>query len=444
MDEEDMPCLQYALLVLYYHVLFLTKKKSESPAVGIWVATAITSLFTLLQNILTPGGQPLKEKHTLSSATSCVIFTALRILGAISRWKLDSIQDFLRGGASTATSSGGPYFGALPNSSIATAPGRLGKSGGTSPLLVASSSLLAPGAGATRNELFHIVSSFFQYVATHDETLEHLPPAAPLDAAALEGSACLRSFNEALQFGVTLPSMPRIPLPNDCVSDATPPASAKQHGGGSFVRAALHELLLLVGYMTLGDASSQELFSWGKERPLLALILSSLPMQYFAQARHILFPTLLSIIHRDDRNKVIAAREMDLSALESFLQEEYDAIPPRLAASSSSEATKKGVPTPTKATQVSLPKKSWVEMMEEDDDQDDCRIPSPGHPSGKTSAPVSTTAPVPVSAPAAPPSKTVAEKERLARVIKSMTPGLAHFHCDRRFPPSMWVDMLVF
>lgn len=450
MDEEEMACLQYALLVLYYHVLFLTKRKTESPTAGVWVSTAITSLFTLLQNILTPGGQPLKERHTLSSATSCVIFTALRILGAISRWKLDSIQDFLRGTTSAGTIAlGNPPVGKTNQQG----GGGDAEVAGNSPLLLAAGA--ASAAGATRNELFHIVSSFFHYVATHDETLEHLPPAT-LDPTTLEGSACLRSFNEALQFGVTLPAMPRTPLPVDCTSGAVVLADSSPVGNkpaGSFVRAALHELLLLVGYLTLGDVTSQEIFSWGKDRPLLALILSSLPMQYFAQARHILFPTLLSILHRDDRNKLIASREMDLSSLEQFLQEEFDAVPSRLkqraqafheaqeADAAAAEVSKKSAPTPTKNSQVCIPKKSWIEMMEEDDDQDDCRIPSPGHPSGKTSAPA-TTAPVPATVERG--NKALAEKERLARVIKSMTPGLAHFHCDRRFPPSMWVDMLVF
>lgn len=439
-DEDDMPCLQYALLILFNELLYASKKKTGDAAGAsstTWLASAVTALFTLLQNILTPGGQPLKPQALLSPLTQCVLFTALRVLTTIARWKLDSLQDFLRGGGRDPT--------------------EVGTSATASSGEAASSQLAAP---ATRNELFHIVSSFFQYVASHDETLERL------QSASSEGDGALHSFAEALQFGVTLSSMPRIPLPSSCsVEGGLPSARGKPESavasgsfagpsatqGGGYLRAALHELLLLVGYVTLCDTATQEIFSWGKDRPLLSLVLQSLPMQYFTQLRHVLFPTLLSVIHRDDRNKIILSREMDVATVRTFLQEEFDALPTKGKQLShlyhdqqvkqeeeqraASAAAPSATPPPPKPT---LPKRSWAEMDDDDDDEGPIRIPSPGHPAGKT-------APAAVSTAVMPEKQKVhAEKERLAKALKAIPPGLAHFRLDRRFPPNMWYDALVF
>lgn len=491
-DDEDTASLQYALLILYYQLTFMSRRKSGAasekapPAAATesstatqssssggnsnnnnnnitWVCNAMTSLFTLLQNILTPGGQPLKPQTVLTNSTSCVIFTALRILTTVARWKLDSLQDFLRGGRDAVT----PTAAAAGHGSSTAAAPAVPISATPPPTSAASGSSAAIPIGATRTELFHIVMSFFQYVAKHDETLERLPSANPADVQAGEGTP-LRSFADALQFGLTIQgAMPRIPLPSICTAEGLP--SARSAGAfPSFVRAALHELILFGGYVALSDPATQEIFSWGKEKPLLSLMLASLPVQYFAQARHLLFPTLLSIIHRDDRNKIIVSREMDLSSLVDFLQEEFNALPAKLCAQSqaqhealdaeaaaptatSSDAAARPTLSPQAAVAASastaataLPKKSWAEM--DDDDDEDVRIPSPGHPQLTVSGGKAATTNATAASPHVEKPKTlqVLEKERLAKALKTIPPGFAHFRLDRRFPLALWYDALTF
>ena len=393
-DEEDMPSLQYALLLLQSQVAVLSKKKMDSQVAAQWIRSAVTSLFTFLQNVLTPGGQPLKPQHVISPKTSCVIFTALRVLNAIARWKLDTLQEVLRG--------------------------EVAKDDETSP-------------SALRTELFHIVHSFLLYIGSHE--MERIPPNTseqqPSDVAS-------KSFQDALNFGLTLNASPRLPLGDTTVS-------ARSTSEAVFFRASLHEILLFAGYVTLCDAKMQEIFSWGKERPLLTMMLSALPMPYFSLCKHALFPTLASIVFGDERNRLILQRMMDKSQLVKFLREEFEALPPKVkalaaqfnsaqeAAAAAADESTKGQAAPSQTEPAAVAKKSWADM---DDDDDDCGFGLPQPKAADTTSAV---------APPAPDSRQ-SEKERLARVFKTAAPAqAAHFYrLDRRFPPALWLAAAAF
>eukprot|EP01065_Artemidia_motanka_P013928 TRINITY_DN1788_c0_g1_i1.p1 TRINITY_DN1788_c0_g1~~TRINITY_DN1788_c0_g1_i1.p1 ORF type:complete len:1619 (+),score=536.79 TRINITY_DN1788_c0_g1_i1:238-4857(+) len=93
------------------------------------------------------------------------------------------------------------------------------------------------------------------------------------------------------------------------------------------LRAALHELLLFLGYITFGSHENQKLLRWG-QTPLLQL-LTNLPVSYFNSAyRHMLFPTLVLACFDDAQNTAILKSEIDVEQLITFLRQEETALPP--------------------------------------------------------------------------------------------------------------------
>jgi hypothetical protein len=309
----------------------------------------------------------------LSASATCVIFTTMKVLNTIARWKLESFQALLQG----------------------ERPKDVDQHDAT---------------GATRQEMFHIMSSFFNYVGSHDDALERLPAATSVESTTA-------SFSEFLQFGPTYPGMPRIGLPPSCFSAEL---TSEKWSECTFLRAALHELILLMGYLSLCAPLLQEIFSWGKDRPLLCSILSYLPMPYFSQCRHLLFPTLAAIVLNDCRNRKLLEREMDLKSLLDFLNEEFESLPQRVKAQClssnehSNEQPDKSVAAPKPQTS------SWAEM---DDDEEVSFAPPPVLKGDAVKS---------------------VEKERLAKSLKSMLPSVLHFRIDRRIPVSLWLEAISF
>eukprot|EP00659_Diplonema_papillatum_P012407 gene12407-19187_t len=87
------------------------------------------------------------------------------------------------------------------------------------------------------------------------------------------------------------------------------------------LRSVLHELLLLMGYVSLANRANQELFRWGKT-PLLTL-LCNLPVEYFSSVhKRILFPTLILLTFNDKENRKLLENEINISTVAEFIAAE--------------------------------------------------------------------------------------------------------------------------
>ncbi|XP_041464189.1 S phase cyclin A-associated protein in the endoplasmic reticulum-like [Lytechinus variegatus] len=84
----------------------------------------------------------------------------------------------------------------------------------------------------------------------------------------------------------------------------------------------LHEVILIVGYITVLNLDNQILVQTGNT-PTLLQQLCSLPFQYFSDPRliNVLFPTLISCCYDNAENKKILQQEMSCSLLMLFLEE---------------------------------------------------------------------------------------------------------------------------
>eukprot|EP00756_Hemistasia_phaeocysticola_P031915 Hpha_TRINITY_DN16383_c0_g1::TRINITY_DN16383_c0_g1_i5::g.58511::m.58511 len=107
---------------------------------------------------------------------------------------------------------------------------------------------------------------------------------------------------------------------------ATPPAVPPVHAISKTpcLRAALHELLLFMGYAVLGSPANRALFRWG-QTPVLQL-LTNLPLAYFNAYKHLLYPTLVLACLGDEENVAILTGEIDATQLVTFLQAEEDML----------------------------------------------------------------------------------------------------------------------
>ncbi|EPY19470.1 hypothetical protein STCU_09443 [Strigomonas culicis] len=285
--EEDLELTYSALCILNSQLSHYAKKKNDLKTQ--WFQSLAEALFTLLQNTFTPEGASAQEERSqFSCARVTILFCTFRLLNALARWQLNAFQELLHEKTAPTTS---------PNPSGAGNGG----TGSAAPVQI------------NRTEVFHVLSSFFAYVQQYSEDLESI---APTKDTVDESSV---SFSEAHKFGITLTDFPVFPYPKNI--DAQKPGGKMYH-----LRAALHECILLLGYLCLDDAPLQEMMSWGKEKTLLSILIGALPIQYFSTARHILFPTLIAIISNSGRNLQIAQTEMDLCRLLNFINEEYDLL----------------------------------------------------------------------------------------------------------------------
>ena len=93
------------------------------------------------------------------------------------------------------------------------------------------------------------------------------------------------------------------------------------------IKELLHETLLLIDYFCLNMPESQSIFGRG-EITLLQKI-CALPFNYFCdkKTKDILFPTLISICYKNDRNLEILNKEITLEMLIIFLKEKIKLEP---------------------------------------------------------------------------------------------------------------------
>ncbi|CAJ1016447.1 hypothetical protein NXY56_000390 [Leishmania guyanensis] len=393
-EEEELYLAYTALCIIYTELSVITRRKGEVKRH--WFQQITTSLFTLLQNMLTPNGSPLRECDvSLSGERVTILFCLFRTLNTLARWQLTKFQELLHDGSTDA------------GAAVDAAQERKGEIKRT----VSADSLPAL---ITRTELFHVLSGFFMFIHGHLEELETIPPSE--DAAGTTGKNIRSSFEEALQFGVTLNGFPPFPCGNDC-----DPGDSHRLGGKHYhLRAALHECILLVGYLCFDDALLQDMMGWGRKKPLIGMMLNVLPIAYFSNARHILFPTILSAILQNNRNSMIVREEMSLAELLQFILQEYDPLTKR-AKMYAQEHHKQLVAhkmetDPRFALMVKLQGKSWADMVDDDD-----LPPATPHSSETTS-----------TTPAV-------EKEKLCKGLRatSLNPS-NYFKLERRLPISYW------
>lgn len=88
--------------------------------------------------------------------------------------------------------------------------------------------------------------------------------------------------------------------------------------------ALVHELVLLVGYLTYNNSPIQDCLHYGANPPTLLHRLCNLPFRFFREPIHvsILIPSLLCAIDNNDTNKGLLLKEMSISTITDFIDHE--------------------------------------------------------------------------------------------------------------------------
>ncbi|CCW64793.1 unnamed protein product [Phytomonas sp. EM1] len=404
-----------ALRVLNAELNVFSRYRNESRT--LWFQNATASFFSLLQNTVLADKISSQPGRSFSGAQVVVLFGVFRTLNMLARWQLSTFQDLL----SEAIASG-----AVASQSAATAAGE--SSSGTPTKDNAPITDSDRPLQITRMELFHVLNSFFAYIQEHVEDLEAIPshvgPSTPRNSKT-------SSYEDALRVGITLAHLPRYPFSSLASRDPNDPIAEEYKPGGKMypLRAALHECILLVGYLCLDNPFLQEMISWGKGKTLIGSILSFLPIHYFSSARHILFPTILCAICENNQIIKFIQDEMELKALHSFLLQEYENLSKKAksyaqAYSHKLEAYRSKLDT-QRSGLITLAKtkgKCSSEIVNEDDDV----LNSTSH-----STSIEETTPM-------------LEKEKLCKVLKAsgVLSDLSFYRIERRLPISYWPGIL--
>ncbi|KAG8346978.1 hypothetical protein ERJ75_001746900 [Trypanosoma vivax] len=396
-SEEDLDVVQSATRLLHSQIYVLSKKKSDFPTA--WFQEVSSAFFALLQNILTPNGSPLNESSPLlSSRRIDIIFTVFHVLNCLARWNLEVLQELLHDSPSSTKRTS-----AQPGSNCAGAE---------------------PSNAITRTELFHVLNGFFTYVSSHTNHLETIPE----ERAICDSTS--KSFEEALKFGVTIEQsslLAKAQTYESARSGMIPVMTRHPH----HLRTALHECLLLIGYLSLQDPQIQCIFAWGKDKSLLSKVLSAMPFQYFTLARHILYPTLLPILLDSEDNLTLAKGEMNLKSLLELVKEEFEILPKKTR-TRALKLYQEMNPQAKKVNSTCEPEKSnqpvsWVDLLGGEDDDflhQVCQQP------------------IPKKAPPRHPLWTP-EKERLSKLLKSQAFAPSeYFRIDKRFPVALWPSII--
>jgi len=93
------------------------------------------------------------------------------------------------------------------------------------------------------------------------------------------------------------------------------------------LKELLHETILLISYICLLNEKFQNILAKGEVT--LIQRMCSLPFSYFCEKKlkEILFPTLISISYKNDRNVEILSKEINLELLILFLKEKIQLEP---------------------------------------------------------------------------------------------------------------------
>lgn len=76
----------------------------------------------------------------------------------------------------------------------------------------------------------------------------------------------------------------------------------------------LNQLIILIGYFSLGNVQNQNLLSRGTENQNIVYKLASLPYQFYfgkSENKDLLFPTLLAVCYENQRNLEILLSEIN-------------------------------------------------------------------------------------------------------------------------------------
>ena len=84
----------------------------------------------------------------------------------------------------------------------------------------------------------------------------------------------------------------------------------------------LEQTIVLMGYYARGSTERQQSLHWGSH-PTPLQRLCNLPFQFFSleSSKEILFPTLISICHQDERNRSVVEDEISTGMLHKFIQD---------------------------------------------------------------------------------------------------------------------------
>eukprot|EP00796_Vickermania_ingenoplastis_P009136 gene9138-6423_t len=295
---KDVELTYIALRIISTTLQLQARKKGDSK--GLWHYCLAVSLFALMQNIVAVGAGNPEATHSTGAPNNftcsqlVLFFCAFRQLNILARWRLCECQEMFHDFMSTLGSSNNSFI--ANNSSESTCTD--------------------VSMHISRMELFHLLKKFFEYIHEHADHLETIElTEEPSAKMSRDGS----SFTDAERFGLTLTTMPKLPSVKDMELN---PAEYAPGGRHYHLRATLHECLLFVGYLCLDDRVLQDTMSWGKGISLLEKLVNALPAYYFTTARHVLFPTLLSIIDGKQRNMIIVRNVMELQLLQRFLEDE--------------------------------------------------------------------------------------------------------------------------
>ena len=93
------------------------------------------------------------------------------------------------------------------------------------------------------------------------------------------------------------------------------------------IKELLHELLLLISYMSLNNEVFQSVLNRGEVTIIQHVC--NLPFAYFSdkQLKDILFPTLINMTYLNERNTQILAKEINLEFIVMFLREKIQLEP---------------------------------------------------------------------------------------------------------------------
>ncbi|EAN76874.1 hypothetical protein, conserved [Trypanosoma brucei brucei TREU927] len=402
-DEEDLDVAHSATRILSSKISILNRRKGGCPIA--LVQEAASSFFALLQNILTPNGCSLSElSPVLSARRVTVVCVAFNALNCLARWNLETLQELLHDSPTNK---------------------RTGAHSGSNTIPTESSNTF------TRTELFHMLNGFFTYVQSHTDSLEAIKEENPARGA-VGGS-----FEEALKFGVSAEQMPLLAR-TEAISCATSGKVSVTNRQQNNLRGALHECLLLIGYLSIQDPEIQDIFAWGKGKSLLSKILSTMPFQYFTTGRHIFYPTLLTILVDSGDNVTLAKEEMDTRSLLEFIREEYQSLPKKSKLHAlqrynelRSEALANKERAATEAAKNAQPT-SWADLLGGDDDEFLILAQKQMELKPLETKPVETRHPL-----------WTPEKERFAKALKNqaLTPS-GYFKIEKRLPITLWPTVI--
>lgn len=348
--SKDLELTYIALRIISVTLSLPSRSPRESSE--LWNYYLAVSLFALLQNIITVrAGSPKTSLQSclpaspgkLTCSQLALIFCALRQLNILARKHLILFQKIFQVSFGTCGSinepSGSSKSRKQQPSAENTTGGILHQNSVNNSSRTYSNSPFSGYFPAliTRMELFHFFRQFFVYIHDHWCDFETIPVfhttcltnLSDMNGRSAKPTASIpkmekksgkpNSFSNAERFGLTLPCLP--PLPSIAMmekhKDLYVPCGNCYH-----LRAALHECILLVGYLCLDNASVKEIFSWGGKISLLEEVINALPAGYFTNVQHIFFPSLLCIVDNDDRNLRLLQKNVDVQLLQDFLEEE--------------------------------------------------------------------------------------------------------------------------